>query len=89
MKGEAAVAILASEGMAQVAVSCQHARRSFIVAPKVFQVWRISSWYCTMLVYHAEFFAWYANALPKDRTKSREGEARRTGAGDASVFSTS
>jgi len=30
MKGEAAVAILASEGLAQVAVSCQHARRSFV-----------------------------------------------------------
>ena len=30
MKSEAAVAILASEGLAQVAVSCQHARRSFV-----------------------------------------------------------
>jgi len=30
MEGEAAVAILASEGLAQVAVSCQHARRSFV-----------------------------------------------------------
>ena len=30
MKGEAAVAILASEGLAQVAVSCQHARSSFV-----------------------------------------------------------
>ena len=30
MKGEAAVAILASEGLAQVAVSCQHARRSSV-----------------------------------------------------------
>ena len=30
MKGEAAVAILASEGLAQVAVSFQHARRSFV-----------------------------------------------------------
>jgi len=28
MKNEAAVAILASEGLAQVAVSCQHARSS-------------------------------------------------------------
>ena len=27
---EAVVAILASEGLAQVAVSCQHARRSFV-----------------------------------------------------------
>jgi len=31
MKGEAAVAILASEGLAQVAVICQHARRSFML----------------------------------------------------------
>jgi len=31
MKGEAAVAILASEGLAQVAVICQHARRSDLV----------------------------------------------------------
>jgi len=30
MKGEALVVILASEGLAQVAVSCQHARRSFV-----------------------------------------------------------
>jgi len=30
MKSEAVVAILASEGLAQVAVSCQHARRSFV-----------------------------------------------------------
>jgi len=30
MKTEVAVAILASEGLAQVAVSCQHARRSFV-----------------------------------------------------------
>jgi len=30
MKGEAAVAILASEGLAQVAVSCQHARSSSV-----------------------------------------------------------
>jgi len=30
MKIEPAVAILASEGLAQVAVSCQHARRSFV-----------------------------------------------------------
>jgi len=29
-KSEAVVAILASEGLAQVAVSCQHARRSFV-----------------------------------------------------------
>jgi len=31
MKSEAAVAILASEGLAQVAVSCQHARRSLFL----------------------------------------------------------
>jgi len=30
MKSEEAVAILASEGRAQVAVSCQHARRSLL-----------------------------------------------------------
>ena len=30
MKSEAAVAILASEGLAHVAVSCQHARRSVV-----------------------------------------------------------
>ena len=30
MKSEAVVAILASEGLAQVAVSYQHARRSFV-----------------------------------------------------------
>ena len=32
MKSEAAVAILASEGLAQVAVNCQHARRSFVLS---------------------------------------------------------
>jgi len=30
MKSEAVVAILASEGLAQVAVSCQHARGFFV-----------------------------------------------------------
>jgi len=30
MKSEAVVAILASEGLAQVAISCQHARISFV-----------------------------------------------------------
>jgi len=40
MKGEALVVILASEGLAQVAVSCQHARRSFV--PQCTKIQKIS-----------------------------------------------
>jgi hypothetical protein len=38
MKSKVAVVIRASEGLAQVAVSCQHARRSFVPQCTVFFV---------------------------------------------------
>jgi len=41
MKSEAVVAILASEGLAQVAVSCQRARGSFV--PQIHFVFSTSS----------------------------------------------
>ena len=51
MKGEAAVAILASEGLAQVAVSCQHARRSFV--PLICFVYIQLSFVLTLFIFKA------------------------------------
>jgi len=54
MKGEALVVILASEGLAQVAVSCQHARRSFV--PQCTKIQKISFLRIPFVVPHVLFF---------------------------------
>jgi len=51
MKSEEAVAILASEGRAQVAVSCQHDRRSLL--PPTFVLYLFDSFFLAFFVFLA------------------------------------